>query len=89
MAHLPSLPPSGGSPEIEALNQLTIQLYEMNSNLETLNSNITEINQFNVQFWQFDPQTFSLGFSSVIIMFVISYTIGLIFATLKIARRSA
>lgn len=87
MPQPPSLPPSGGSPEVEALNNLTLQLYDLNVELDLLNSHVAELNTFHSQFWQFDDGSFALGFSSVVSIFVLSYVIGLIFSVLKTAKR--
>lgn len=87
MPQPPSIPPSGGDPNTEALNQLTLQLYDLNSQLASLNSNVVEVNSFNVQFWQFDSGSFALGFSSVVGIFITSYVVGLIFSVLKMAKR--
>ena len=63
MAQPPSIPPSGGNPEVEALNQLTLQVYQLNQNIET----------FQIVF---DVDLMVYGFLVVVLFFFLGFSLS-------------
>lgn len=63
MAQLPSIPLSGGNPEVEALNQLTLQVYQLNQNIET----------FQIVF---DVDLMVYGFLVVVLFFFLGFSLS-------------
>ena len=76
MPQPPSLPPSGGSPEIQAQNELTLQIYQLNVNLEALNSNTQSI-------FAFDPVLAHQLFLHLLYVFLVGFVIGAISSLIR------
>ena len=72
MSQPPTLPPANGNSEVEAINQLTLQIYNLN---QTLDKNFL-----------FDPIAADQIFWHLIIIFLLGFVGGVIMSVIRRAR---
>lgn len=77
MSQLPNLPPAGGNSEVHALNELTLQIHQLNQNLESFQP-------------AFDADFMTYGFLVVIFFFFagfsLSYILGFVRSLVNMTR---